>query len=899
MSVVGIDLGTTNTVVACVRSGRVHVLADEDGRTLLPSVVSFHPNGEVLVGQAAKERRVVDAKNTIASVKRLIGRSWRSPEVSTARQRFPFELREGPGQGPLVAARGQDYTLPEISAFVLRKARQIAEAAMGEPVERAVITVPANFNELQRAATKVAGRVAGLEVMRILNEPTAAALAYGLGRTEKARVAVYDFGGGTFDCTLLDLSGNVFEVLATAGDSFLGGDDVDATIAERMADAFLLQYRVDPREDPQAYERLKVAAEQLKVQLTSDTTAQVRLREVAFGVGGAHLDLAFGLSRLEFEALAKPLVARTLKVTEDALVLAGLPPQSFDRVILVGGSTRMPIVAQAVERFFDRTPLCTMNPDEVVAVGAAIQAAALAEAERRRSVPPPPMPAAPGRVKTAPGGVGRDTFRERMPSQPTFGQLPPVGPARARMASRPDTGEVRPAVVRAAIPTTPGSGPPPQGTSSAPPEVVPGVPAAALPLGRVTMRLPGLEEAPSLGTVDTQKLPDSAGRNPALVTPRLPDLARAESKNTNRIRDVAPMTSRTAVAPPPPALPSFDDDVTASPGVEPSLDVTALAPPMDRPSNLGAPPVKPFPSVQAKEPRTAPGVGGPSSAPPAPAPRLDTADSGLLTLPGVVHGEGVGSGPPAAVPRAPRGEIHTLPGAPTAGTLEALRGAGPAPARDEITEVAPPPVAAGAPVALGAIPGSAVPAVHPSVRPPSLYPPSSPPEAGHRSSSRMPAARPPPPVLVDVTPRALVVETVGGFCDVVIPRNARIPCECTRGFATSSDNQTVVRVRVGQGEAELFGNNTYLGELELKSLRACRRGEVTITVHFELDASGTLQVRATDDVTGQATEATIQLVGIANEAAILEMVERQSMHRIAKERQHLNPGEGSGPGEPS
>src|SRR5215467_3568296 len=227
MGVVGIDLGTTNTVIACVREGRVHVIPDEHGNRLLPSVVSFHPNGEIMVGRAAKERRTVDAKNTIASVKRLIGRAWTSDEITKARQRFPFELKEGPGHGPLVVARGQEYTLPEISAFILKRARALAEAALGEPVDRAVITVPANFNELQRASTKVAGRVAGLDVLRILNEPTAAALAYGLGRSTKERIAIYDFGGGTFDCTLLDLSGNVFEVLATSGDTFLGGDDLD------------------------------------------------------------------------------------------------------------------------------------------------------------------------------------------------------------------------------------------------------------------------------------------------------------------------------------------------------------------------------------------------------------------------------------------------------------------------------------------------------------------------------------------------------------------------------------------------------------------------------------------------------------------------------------------------
>ncbi len=415
MAVVGIDLGTTNTVVACVRGGRVHVLADEQGRRLLPSVVSFHPSGDVLVGYPAKERRVVDAKNTIASVKRLIGRAWDSDEIRRARPRFPFELKEGPGQGPLVAARGQEYTLPEISAFVLKRAKQLAEHALGEPVDRAVVTVPANFNELQRAATKVAGRVAGLDVMRIINEPT----------------AVYDFGGGTFDCTLLDLSGNVFEVLATAGDSFLGGDDLDLAVAERMSEAFLLAHRYDPRTDPQAFERLRVAGEAIKIELSISERSQTKLREVAFGVGGAHLGLDFGMTRDELEMLATPLVERTFAVCQEALSVAGLPVTSFDKVLLVGGSTRIPLVRRRVEQFFGTPPLDRVNADEVVAIGAAIQAAALTEVARRRSIPPPPMPAVRKSIPPAPSSADDEiTISNQVSAEIAHMQ-------KARLAGRP------------------------------------------------------------------------------------------------------------------------------------------------------------------------------------------------------------------------------------------------------------------------------------------------------------------------------------------------------------------------------------------------------------------------------------------------------------------------------
>jgi molecular chaperone DnaK len=577
MAVVGIDLGTTNTVVACVRGGRVHVLADEQGRTLLPSVVSFPPGGGVLVGHAAKERRVIDAKNTITSVKRLIGRAWDSAEITGARKRFAFELKEGLGHGPLIVVRGQEHTLSEISAFVVERAKGIAERALGEAVDRAVITVPAHFNELQRAATKVAGRVAGLDVLRIINEPTSAALAYGLGRVAHERLAVYDFGGGTFDCTLLQLAGNVFEVLASAGDSFLGGDDIDIAIADRMAEAFLRAHRYDSRSDAQAFERLSVAGEKVKIELSSGEQAHVNLREVAFGVGGAHLDLSFGMTRVELEKLAAPLIERTFAVCQEALAIAQLPVSAFDKVILVGGSTRIPLVRRRVERFFGSPPLDRVNPDEVVAIGAAVQAAALTERRARRDIPPAPVPGA------------------RNPHPPS--------------------------------------------------------------------------------------------RVPAGVV---------------------------------------EEDVTVS------TDMTAL--------------------LAEREKQT--------------------------------------------FPREP------------------------------------------------------------------------------------PALADLPPVLVDVTPRALVVETVGGWCDVVVQRNAKIPCERTRAFATSSDGQTLVRVRVAQGEEGTFRQNTYLGEVELSGLRPAPRGQVTIQVRFEIDESGTLQVFATDLSTGREAYAMLQLVGIAGADSVAEMRARRETMQV-------------------
>lgn len=376
--VLGIDLGTTNSVVAVADDESVRVLETEDGDTLISSTVTFHPDGTVLVGASARERRLLDAANTVYSVKRLIGRPFESDEVRRAQSRFAFEFVASPSGGVLVKARKETYTLSEISAFVLREVRAVAEKALGQRCTRAVVTVPANFNELQRSATKAAGRVAGLEVIRILNEPTAAALAYGYGHGVRERVAVFDLGGGTFDVTVLELAGEIFEVQATAGDTYLGGDDIDNLIAEQMAEAFLVEHRVDMRSDGASYERLRAAAEWAKCQLSVQPEVVVHVDELAYGVGGVPLNLGYKLSAKALEAMAMPLLARAFDVCEEALRIASVRPSQIDRVILVGGSTRMPLVRRMVTEYFGREPLANIDPDLVVAQGAAIQARSLA-----------------------------------------------------------------------------------------------------------------------------------------------------------------------------------------------------------------------------------------------------------------------------------------------------------------------------------------------------------------------------------------------------------------------------------------------------------------------------------------------------------------------------------------
>ena len=700
---VGIDLGTTNTVVAVVRDGVAATIPDPQGRRLIPSVVSFHPSGNVLVGRPALDRRLIDSPNTIYSVKRLIGRAWGTPEVEQARGRLPFVLREGPQGGTQVVARGEPYSLPEISAFVLRQAKAVAEAALGEPVERAVITVPANFNDLQRAATKTAGRLAGLEVLRILNEPTAAALAYGPQGKQDERIAVYDLGGGTFDVTLLDLAGNVFEVLATAGDTALGGDDIDVVVADRMADDLLKKHRFDARAQPMAFGRLRILAEELKQGLSSRDEASVEVDDLVPGDRGATVKWSYRITRPELEWASLALVERTFRVCQQALDAGGVEPSQLDRVILVGGSTRMPMVARKVEQFFARQPVVKINPDEVVALGAAIQASLLDRGRPRTSQP------------VLHPRISEDSVVQAMPDD--------EGPDSTGVPDLPLVGG-------------PKAAPTPQMQVPA----AGGVPQVTLPLG-------------------------SPARQQALAAP-----------------------PEQAPAPPPPAA---------------SKAAPAAAKTQFLPGRLAKPLV--FDVPEAK-PAAKP---APQAAPEPSLPELD------LPLP----------------PRSP------VVAVPAPGPVQ------PAPA--------PPPPARQRMATIPYDPG-----IHGPPRP--------------------------APLLIDVTPLSLGVETVGGYCDVLIDANTPVPCDRTRAFSTAADGQTAVTVRVSQGESKRFGENTCLGELQLTGIVAAPRGETQIAVTFEIDADGLLNVRARDVKTGHETSARMQLVGAQNDPRELEaMRARQAAHPLA------------------
>jgi len=374
--VIGIDLGTTNSCVAVMEGGDTKVIENSEGARTTPSMVAFTDAGERLVGQSAKRQAVTNPMKTLYSVKRLIGRRFDDPMVAKEMSLVPFKIEKAGNGDAWVSVNGQQYSPSQISAFVLGKMKETAESYLGEKVEQAVITVPAYFNDAQRQATKDAGRIAGLEVLRIINEPTAAALAYGMDKRKGGTIAVYDLGGGTFDVSVLEIGDGVFEVKSTNGDTFLGGEDFDQRVITYLAEEFKKDQGIDLRNDRLALQRLKEAAEKAKIELSNSKETEINLPFITADASGPK-HLVIKLSRAKLEALVDDLIQRTLEPCRAALKDAGLQPGQIDEVILVGGQTRMPKVIETVKQFFGKEPARNVNPDEVVAVGAAVQAAVL------------------------------------------------------------------------------------------------------------------------------------------------------------------------------------------------------------------------------------------------------------------------------------------------------------------------------------------------------------------------------------------------------------------------------------------------------------------------------------------------------------------------------------------
>jgi molecular chaperone DnaK len=375
--IIGIDLGTTNSVVAVIEGGVPVVIPSSEGNNTVPSVVAINPkNDERLVGKVARNQAVMNPENTIFSIKRFMGRKFNDPESKDARTRIPYQVKEAPNGDVRVVMGGRDYSPPEVSAMILQKLKADAEAYLGEPVTQAVITVPAYFNDTQRNATKDAGKIAGLEVLRIINEPTASSLAYGLDDRKEGTIAVYDLGGGTFDVSILEIAEGVFEVKSTNGDTYLGGDNFDERIIDWLAEEFRKENGIDLRKDRQALQRLKEAAEKAKIELSSTQSTDINLPFITADASGPkHLHVS--LTRAKMVNLVDDLIQKSIEPCRKALADAKLTAKDIDAVLLVGGMTRMPAIQEAVEKFFGKEPTKGVNPDEVVGLGAAIQAGVL------------------------------------------------------------------------------------------------------------------------------------------------------------------------------------------------------------------------------------------------------------------------------------------------------------------------------------------------------------------------------------------------------------------------------------------------------------------------------------------------------------------------------------------
>ncbi len=862
--VLGIDLGTTNSVVAVSDGREVKVLEDADGNVLTPSTVSFHPNGEVLIGRAARERRLVDAANTMFSIKRLIGRPFRSPEVRRAQERFPFKFVEGATGGVMVQSRGDAYSLPEISAFVLRRMRAIAERALGQSCVNAVITVPANFNELQRTATRDAGSIAGLNVLRILNEPTAAALAYGVGsRGAKERIAVYDFGGGTFDVSILELAGDVFEVVATAGDTYLGGDDVDTLIADRMVQSFLEQHRLDLSTDRQTYERLRLAAEWVKCQLSMQSNVTAKVEEIAYGPGGAPLSLRFELARPALGQMLQPLVTRTFDICEDAMRIAGVRPTQLDSIVLVGGSTRIPLVRKMVTEYFGKEPLTSVDPDLVVAQGAAIQGFALSGAK-----PKSPFKStlrASGATTTTSSATASSTAVTVTTTAPRPDGTQPfsTGKGASPAAAPPPPAAAAPPPAVSAVPTVPSAPSPLRGTR----------PSGTLPppAPSKTASLTGMRAVkPSGGTLP----PPTPTKAPTITTATATEPPSADDMFEHMATDVTPGFPHDGV------MIGGEADTEDGPeleleavGDDEATSIYPQLPPVGRPSEAWVEP-------DLLAPRESKDLG-------ALAPRLGKVELKRQAVPSMAPDDDAhlpafkSEAPPAlSRPQVPQSSLPPPVSAsvapPDAETLADV----PAPelelqADDDLPDLhvltapqkpkAPPPAQSRAPQ----------PAVSKQA------------PAPERPVPQRVSERPVPqvidegpafnaPLLLDVTPHTLGVETAGGFCEEVIHRNAPIPTEQSRVFSTSQDNQGDVRVRICQGEERKVTDNQELGVLELTGLRPAPRGSVKINVTFILDASGTLSVKAKDMSTGREQQIRINLHGGLSRGEVDRMRERQA-----------------------
>ncbi len=847
---VGIDLGTTNSCVGVVQADRAKVVADRMGRRIHPSIVSYLPDGSVQAGYKARERLIIDPENTAYSFKRLLGRDFTSGEMQKILADLPYEVHLGPGDIPALKVQEREVSLPEVSAMMLKHLRTMCSESLGIDIKEAVITVPANFNDVQRSSTKVAGRIAGFNVLRILNEPTAAALAYGVGTERSERIAIYDFGGGTFDITIVEVSDDIFEVLSTAGDTFLGGDDFDKVVLEEMRAGFERKHDVDLSQNKVAMQRMRTVAEQVKCQLSTIEEVQATLRQIAHNNAGIPVDFDFKLDKARFEGLTGDLVARSLSVCDEAMKLAGIDKTKLDALILVGGTTRVPIIRNNVTKHFGMEPRAEINPDEVVAIGAAIQAFSLTGEQMEEELDLP-APAAPPKTK-----------------RKSVSTLPPEPLTPKRPSNMPSSS-----------PTPMPVSPIPGGPIALAPEPSPSEPTAPKRERPFPSKIQSMDR-PSVSPAKPAKKKKET--LPQKNEPEMPELQTEEPP----VLEPAIQSGEPPLLEPEP-IAAEPEPVALEPDVSENVPEIAMEDPDDL--LVGATNLESIPETAAP-------VKEPSDAWPA---VLGTPSAATLEDPAFSEGAGEGDSEswfgvlndlPISEDGAAAEETVSQPppAVPDLGDpLDALSDLAPPPASGSMPP--PPPLSASKPPLPPAVPEAKpsppeVPEEFPS--PPPLLdsvgsvdgadevpvefelPDSEPPESYPIPSK--------PALLLDVTPRALGVATAGGFHDIIIERNAAIPVEQSRLFTTSTDNQTEVAVDIYQGEDKRIEDNTKLGEILLTNLRPAHRGEIKIKVTFEIDTDGILGVSAKNEETNEAQSTRIALTGSMDEDKVEELVQKYS-----------------------
>ena len=811
-------------VAYCDDTGHARTLVDPAGYKVHPSIVSFHPNGAVVVGAHAKQRRIIDPQNTVYSVKRLIGRSYSSQEVQIAKTRMPYQIKEGANQSPMIVTRGGEFAVPEISAIVLDHVRDIAASALDVGVNRAVITVPANFNDAQRSATATAGAIAGITVVRVLNEPTAAALAYGHSRPMQEIFAVYDFGGGTFDVTVLRLRDQVYEVLGTAGDSFLGGDDLDERLVDLMVNRFLRENRVDLRDNEIAMMRMRAVAEQAKIELSRRTRANIRIDEIAYGTNGSAMNLQMEISRDEFVQAAADIVERTFPVCAEAMKLAGTNLNDLGEIILVGGTTKMPFVREKVAQFFGQGPRTDANPEEAVALGASLQAVALQRILTRtkpataRVSAPMRQPAADTENTVTNANLSASPF-----DVPTVEAIASDAPVRrtADYTARPRAGTERPMQRGATVDRF---------------FEEPSTNTEAVALARITR--PGTASSPPVPPAPTAAESQRRSRPVSVVIPPLGTPLGEDTQTTNAAETLTQVVAATSAAARPLTAPTVQTHARAAtaPPVPPQRARPGSLPPLPSASttmrDFDLPP--PLPSSAGPN---APTMFGPPPEPPAPPPVAARSRS-AFDLPLPANTTTIGMPPAAAVHAAAVAVME----ASASGTARGMAAAPVGPRSEmfvspsDTNRAMPPPMVSG-------VPGT------------TLAPPFA------MGAPLAPFAMAQPAVVVDVVPHSFGIATVGGFCEEIIRRNTQLPAESKRVFAASRDKQDTVRIRICQGQSRRLDENLVLGDLVLSKLPQRDRNESAIEVTFAIDASGMLRVHARDTVSGYEQRVSIDVIG--------------------------------------